>query len=179
MITVINGSPNKDSKTYSITSKLVENQRKHISIFNPYKMNINSCDDCTYCHHKDGCIKRDDMQSVYNSVANTETLIISSPIYFGHFTDQTMKVINRFQKYFSEKWIQKKDNVPTIKNLVIVSTAGHNDVMFEGLHITISILEKLFSTEHTYLLFKSHSESTEILDECTIKEIDKIKMGIG
>lgn len=172
MITVINGSPSKESKTMSLTKELIKGQ-KH-KVFTPYNMNISSCDDCTYCHYKKDCVKQDDMNQIYDSLEDTNTLIISSPIYFGHFTDQTMKVINRFQKYFSLKWIQKVDETPSIKNLIIVSTAGHDESMFAGLHVTINILKKVFQSENVQTLYVSNSDDFDINNHLEkIKQIEK------
>lgn len=176
MVTIINGSPNKDSKTLKVTTELLKTYNSDINIFNPYQMTIHSCDDCKYCHFVKGCSKQDDMYQIYQSIEKTDILIISSPIYFGHFTDQTMKIINRFQRYFSDKWIQK-NTAPKIKQLIIVSSAAHDNEMFKGLDVTISILEKLFSIEHTNRLYIPFSDSFNGISKSLQKQIDEITMG--
>jgi multimeric flavodoxin WrbA len=175
MILLLNGSPNKDSKTFALTKQILKNTEQVVHIFNPYMMNIASCDDCKYCHYKNECIKNDDMSNIYSLLNETDTVIISSPIYFGHFSDPIMKLINRFQKYYSAKWIQKETNVPVIRNLVIVATAGHSEKMFQGITLTSSILSSLFSTTNVYHFFVPFSESNLILTTKQLKLIETIK----
>ena len=176
MILVINGSPRKDSKTMSITKKIIETTSQEITILNPYNLNIKSCDDCRYCSHTKGCIKKDDMDNLYQLLQECTTLIISSPVYFGAFTDQTMKLINRFQRYFGEKWIIKSDKTPVIKNLIAVSSAASiNPKMFHGPSVTIDILSKLFSVEYSFTVFVSDSDNTPLLNEETLAKINKLK----
>lgn len=173
MITIINGSPNKFSKTLSLTNTLIDNTKQSVTRYDPYHLTIESCNDCCYCEHKESCNKHDDMIPIYNELEQTTTLIISSPIYFGHFSDQTMKVINRFQKYFNHKWIQKK-STPKIDHLIFVSTAGHSEEMFQGLNVTISILTKLFNAKTVHKLFIPYSEEHFDINDY-ISQINTIK----
>ena len=100
MILVINGSPNKNSKTLSVTNEIIKGSDEEIKYINAYDITADSCDDCKYCHTKKGCVKRDDMDFIYELLYSANTLIISSPVYFGGMSDQTMKIINRFQRFF-------------------------------------------------------------------------------
>jgi len=61
MILVINGSPNKDSKTLKVTKEIFKDSKEEIKYLDAYTINAQSCDDCKYCHTKIGCVKRDDM----------------------------------------------------------------------------------------------------------------------
>ena len=145
MILVLNGSPNKDSKTLKITKKLFDTQTEIIKIVNLYDLEFESCDDCQYCNHKIECKKKDDMHDIYDLLKKTDTLVISSPIYFGCLSDVTMKAINRFQRYFNQKFSLKDHNLPPVKNLVLVSTQGGEDKrMFRGAKETMRILSILF-----------------------------------
>ena len=173
---IINGSPNKESKTLKLAKSLVPD---NTMIINAYDLNINSCDDCKYCEVKDGCKYNDDMIKIYKYIKKIDTLIISSPIYFGSLSDKTMQIINRFQTFFSKKY-QRHEVVPVIKNLIIVSTQGsYRKEFFNGPLQTMFILSKVFSSTYTeHLLIPSADQSVK-LDELQKEIIKKIKKEIN
>ena len=49
MILILNGSPNKDSATMTISNDLIKKSKEEVIIINTYDLNITSCDDCKYC----------------------------------------------------------------------------------------------------------------------------------
>lgn len=145
MILVLNGSPNKNSQTLKITKRLFDKKTELIKIVNLYSHKFDSCDDCGYCNSKIGCIKKDDMDNIYDLLEKSTTLVISSPIYFGCLSDITMRAINRFQRYYNQKFSLMDNNIPPVENLILVSTQGGEDKkMFGGAKETMRILCKLF-----------------------------------
>ena len=148
MILILNGSPNKESRTLKVTNELFDKKTEIVKTLHLYNLDINSCDDCGFCEHTKDCKQKDDMFEVYDLLEKAETLVISSPIYFGCLSDVTMRTINRFQRYFGQKFSLKDNNLPPIKNLVLVSTQGGEDKrMFGGAKETLRILNILFKPE--------------------------------
>ncbi|PAT02170.1 hypothetical protein CI105_02160 [Candidatus Izimaplasma bacterium ZiA1] len=176
MILIINGSPNKNSKTLKLAKSFAT---KDYMIINAYEQLINSCDDCKFCETKDGCKFNDDMNNIYNIINEVDTLIISSPIYFGSLSDKTMSIINRFQTYFSKKY-QRKESVPTIKNLILVSTQGsYRKEFFNGPLQTMFILSKVFSSTFSEHLLIPSADQGVALNDNHKEKIDKIKKEIN
>ncbi len=177
MILVINGSPNKDSKTLSVTYEIIKDSKEEIIYIDAYKIKIDSCDDCKYCHSKIGCVKSDDMDNIYDLLYKAETLIISSPIYFGAMTDQTMKIVNRFQRFYEQKFSIKDNNIPRLNNLIIVSTQGGiNNDMFDGVKQTYNILELLFNPDYSVLLTVPSTDELHPLEQLKVfKKIHSIQ----
>jgi multimeric flavodoxin WrbA len=177
MILVINGSPNKNSKTLSVTSEILKHSNEEIEYINAYKITADSCDDCKYCHTKKGCVKRDDMDIIYKLLYKANTLVISSPVYFGGMTDQTMKIINRFQRFFEQKYSLKDSNIPRLNNLFVVSTQGGiNPDMFNGVFQTFKILELLFNPDYSAIVTVPSTDDFHPLDQTKVlKKIQKIK----
>lgn len=177
MILVINGSPNKDSKTLSVTKEILKYSEEEIKYVDTYNVNVESCDDCKYCHTKIGCTKSDDMDGIYELLFEADTLIISSPVYFGGLTDQTMKVINRFQRFFEQKFSIRDKNTPKFNNLVFVSTQGGvNTKMFTGIEVTFEILKLLFNPEYSEIITIPSTDLHHPLDKSsTKKQIQKIQ----
>ena len=177
MILVINGSPNKDSKTLELTKAILEDNKEQVKFINTYNINVESCDDCKYCSSKVGCIKKDDMNQIYDLLEETNTLIISSPVYFGALSDKTLAVINRFQRYFGQKFDLKDNNIPKIDNVIFVNTAGSKKKrMFRGLKETSKILSFLFNSKYNKNLFIGNSDHVSPLStKKAIKQINDIK----
>lgn len=176
MILILNGSPNTNSKSMSITNKLTENKKKIVK-FNSYDLVIDSCDDCKYCTTNLGCIKSDDMEDIYNALENTNTLIVSSPIYFGSLSDKLMKIINRFQRYYGQKYDLNDTNTPKIKNLVFVTTQGSEKLkMINGANLTLDILSTLFESKNIYSINSIKSDDfNPIEDKDIINRINELR----
>lgn len=176
MILIINGSPNKKSKTMSVVYTLLADSKDRKIVLNPYNMNIQSCDDCKYCEKVLGCNKNDDMNQVYELLNEADTLIISSPVYFGSLSDQAMKLINRFQRYYGQKFVLKDNNIPTFKNLILVSTQGSEKLrMFNGPLETMNILERLFKPIYSDNILIPVSDSIPLLSIKNFELVDNIK----
>lgn len=177
MILVINGSPNKNSKTLSVTNEVLKYSNEEIKYINAYSIEIESCDDCKYCHTKKGCIKRDDMDIIYELLYQANTLVISSPVYFGGMTDKTMKIINRFQRFFEQKYSLKDNNIPRLNNLLVISTQGGVNIkMFDGVYQTYKILELLFNPDYSEIVTAPSTDDFHPLDQPkVVKKIQTIK----
>ena len=176
MILILNGSPNKNSKTMNVTNRLLENNDSEIALINAYKVDVESCQDCKYCDHAIGCSKNDDMNDVYTKLYKADTLIISSPIYFGALSDKLMTIINRFQRFYSQKFTLKQGSIPTFKNLILVSTQGSDKArMFNGAKETLNILDKLFEPEFISEILIPSSDQSPLLTSNDIEKINEIK----
>lgn len=178
MIVVINGSPNLDSKTLGITKEIIKYTDKEINYVDAYTVNVESCDDCKYCKFKIGCIKKDDMEFIYELLYKADTLIISSPVYFGGMTDKVMKIINRFQRFFEQKYSMKNNDIPKFHNLIVVSTQGGADInMFNGIYETFKILNLLFTPDYSDIVTAPSTDMIHPLEQenvlAKIKEIQK------
>ena len=177
MILVINGSPNKDSKTLSVTKEILKYSNEEIIYIDAYKVNVDSCDDCKFCNTKIGCIKRDDMDGIYDLMYKATSLIISSPVYFGGMSDQTMKIINRFQRFFEQKFTIRKGDIPTFNNLIFVSTQGGvNTDMFDGVIQTYKILGFLFRPDYSEIITVPSTDMNHPLKQSKAKrKIERIQ----
>ena len=148
-----------------------------IKYIDTYKVNVSSCDDCKYCNTKIGCTKRDDMDDIYDLLYKASSLIISSPVYFGGLSDQTMKIINRFQRFFEQKFTIRKGDIPTFNNLIFVSTQGGvNTDMFDGVIQTYKILSFLFNPDYSEIITIPSTDLTHPLKQNkAIRQINKIQ----
>lgn len=100
-ILVLNGSPRPNGNTAKMTAAFREAAEKNghqVICFNVCKMNIKGCLACEYCHGKGqgSCIQKDDMQTIYHELKDTEMLVFASPIYYHGMSGQLKCVIDRF-----------------------------------------------------------------------------------
>ncbi|WP_028506182.1 flavodoxin family protein [Ruminococcus sp. FC2018] len=100
-ILVLNASPRPDGNTAKMTAAFCEEAQKHghnAVCLNVCRMNIKGCLACEYCHGKGqgACVQKDDMQTVYSQLKDTEMLVLASPIYYHGITGQLKCVIDRF-----------------------------------------------------------------------------------
>lgn len=176
MILVLNGSPNKNSKTMGITRDLINIPNEEISIINAYDVNIESCRDCKYCDHAIGCKHNDDMNDIYTLLYKADTLIISSPIYFGGLSDKLMVIINRFQRFYSQKYVINDSNLPSFRNIILVSSQGSDKMrMFNGPLETLNILDKLFSPNYIDSILVPESDKKDYINRSIKEQILNIK----
>lgn len=176
MILVLNGSPNKLSKTMSIVNRLLDDTNENIEIINAYKKDVASCSDCKYCDHALGCSKNDDMNEIITKMYKADTLIIASPIYFGALSDKLMTIINRFQRFYSQKYTLKTSLIPSFTNIILIATQGSDKTrMFAGAKETLHILDKLFKPRYCDSILVANSDQDTYITNEVINQISKIK----
>ncbi|MFP4286408.1 MAG: flavodoxin family protein [Candidatus Izemoplasmataceae bacterium] len=169
----INGSPNLNGFTMGVAKEVLKSY--DIKRYDSYQVNVNSCDDCKVCHYKLGCKFNDDHTKIIEDLKIANTLILTTPIYFGAMTDQLLKIINRFQSLFERKFTHNTHDI-AIDNLIVISTCASDDTsMFDGLKLTIRILEKLFSVKNTFTLLLGNTDQVNPLntEESTIKSFQE------
>ncbi|MEC9485328.1 MAG: flavodoxin family protein [Candidatus Izemoplasma sp.] len=173
MITILNGSPHKKGKTMMGTNILLEGHTS-LSQFDAYDMQVNSCDDCKLCTHTPRCKFKDDVTSFYHTLDNSDVLIISSPIYFGTLTDQTMQVINRLQVYYNQKFMNN-NQLTTLDHIIfMVSQGSDKPYMHEGIYYIARILGKLFDAK-THVFAFTDTDNKEAIDDTLKQQLTNLK----
>ena len=111
----INASPRKEGNTAFIVTKILEGAKERgaeTKSFSFSDLDIKPCRGCLACHKGDrGCVINDDMQKIYEAMAQADAIILGSPIYMGQmsaqakiFTDRLFAQISpRFSPHFKEK----------------------------------------------------------------------------
>ena len=99
----------------------------HATVIDICKKNIKGCLACEYCHTKGNgvCVQKDDMQEVYNRLAETEMLVIASPIYYHGISGQLKCAIDRF---YAAAYPQKPKH---LKKVAMILSSG-DAKMYDG-----------------------------------------------
>ena len=122
-ILVLNGSPRPKGNTAALIAafrKGAESAGHQVSVLQVGTMNIGGCKGCEYCHTKGGgaCIQKDDMAEVYPALAESEMLLLASPVYYHGLSGQLESVISRFYAVMA----------PAAKKWALLLTSGSPNV---------------------------------------------------
>lgn len=98
-IVIINGSPRKNGATAKILKrmreKLEDKEDVTISYYNLEEYSLLECRGCLTCYAKGICHLKDDMESINQEVAESDALIIGSPVYVSNVPCTLKKYIDR------------------------------------------------------------------------------------
>jgi multimeric flavodoxin WrbA len=122
-ILVLNGSPRPKGNTAALIAAFregAESAGHQVSVLQVGTMNIGGCKGCEYCHTKGGgaCIQKDEMAEVYPALAESEMLLLASPVYYHGLSGQLESVISRFYAVMA----------PAAKKWALLLTSGSPNV---------------------------------------------------
>lgn len=103
-VVAIMGSPRKNGNTSNLINEIIKGAEKsgaETKLFNLIDMNIKPCQACYYCRKHEGCLIKDDMQGLYESIKYADAIIIGSPIYMFQITGQMKQLIDRLYPLLS------------------------------------------------------------------------------
>jgi multimeric flavodoxin WrbA len=124
------GSSRKEGNTAWVVNKILEGaaeQGAETQAWYFSDLDINPCRGCLGCVKNDRCVINDDMQRLYDALAQADALVLGSPIYMGQMSAQakifTDRLFAQITPRFSPKF--KKENAG--KKLILVFTQGNPD----------------------------------------------------
>ena len=130
MILILNGSPRTNGLTVQMIGALRDGALSaghEVRQFDVCRMNVHGCIACEYCHTRGSgrCVQKDDMQEIYPSLQQAETLVLASPIYYHNLSGQLKCVIDRF--YASGF----PEDLTNLKKIAMFLSSGDPD-MYDG-----------------------------------------------
>ncbi len=122
-IAVLNGSPRPKGNTAALIDAFregAESKGHQVSVLQVGTMKIGGCKGCEYCHTKGGgaCVQKDDMAEVYPALAESDVLLLASPVYYHGLTGQLQSVVSRFYAV----------GAPAAKKWALLLTSGSPNV---------------------------------------------------
>jgi multimeric flavodoxin WrbA len=122
-IVVLNGSPRPKGNTAALIDAFkegAESKGHQVSVLQVGTMKIAGCKGCEYCHTKGNgaCVQKDDMAEVYPALAESEMLLLASPVYYHGLTGQLESVVSRFYAV----------GAPAAKKWALLLTSGSPNV---------------------------------------------------
>lgn len=139
----IYGSPRKGGNTDQLLDKALEGAESagaEVSRVYARKLNMCGCIECGGCDETGKCVVKDDMQSVYPLLEESDVIILSSPIFFYGVTAQVKALIDRSQASWSKRMLEKtpqeRKTFDSGKGYLIAVGATRGENLFEGAILT-------------------------------------------
>ncbi len=125
-----NASPRKEGNTAWTVNKILEGakaQGAETQAWHFSDLDIKPCRSCYGCKQGErGCIINDDMQKLYNALAQADALVLGSPVYMGQMSAQAKIFTDRLYAQFSPRFSPYfKESMK--KKLILVFTQGNPD----------------------------------------------------
>ena len=143
--TVLFGSPRKQGTTAAALSVLVSELEKLggvCRVFDLYEENPTTCLGCKGCQDAEGfgCVQEDSLTDIYSEIADSDLLLLASPIYCWFCTAPMKAAVDRFiyatNKFYGDSG--QKTMLLKGKSLAALATCGYpaekgSDIWSEGL----------------------------------------------
>lgn len=129
---ILQGSPRKNGNTQALVLPFAERMKEEghrYKLFWLYDMNLEPCHACRNCQEdwsKFNCRIRDDMQIIFDSIMESDLIVLASPIYSWYCTPPLKVVLDRcvygMNKYYGDTagpslWAEK--------NMALITTCGY------------------------------------------------------
>lgn len=127
------GSPRAKSNSAAIAARFSETAGKSGAEVKSYTLNslkYRGCQACMACKTKlEKCALKDDLSEVLDAVAESDVVVIASPVYFGGISGQLKTAIDRFYSFLKPNFHDIPDPVRLApgKKLVFIITQGNAD----------------------------------------------------
>lgn len=167
---VLFSSPNRKGNTSILLDNFLKEYKGEVEILNVYDLNIEPCIDCRYCYNTGKCKLKDDMIRIYEKIDICDVVVIASPMYFTSFPAPLKMVIDRFQAYWSRKFIIKEQTPLKRKRGVLLMSSGLKGE-FAFSHCE-AIIKQFFSLINAEFFSKVYAEAT---DKNPVKDNENIK----
>ncbi len=174
-ICLLLGSPRKGGNSETMAEALVSEVNGDVEIdrFRLGDMTIDGCLDCRKCWSGGRpCIIDDEMDNIYESLAETDTVIFATPLYWYSWSSQIKPVLDRLVPFVSDEAL----SVLKGKKAILVASAGDShESCFDGLLYSFrescKLLEMEITGEFCYPDLYTKNEASE--DEGLIADLKK------
>lgn len=107
MTLIFNGSPRKGGDTMAMIGAFCEEMGGEIEVVDSVGAKVSPCMDCRHCWKNAGCCINDDMQRIYEKIAQADCIILASPLYFSELTGSLLVMMSRLQCVYAARRFQK------------------------------------------------------------------------
>lgn len=96
------------------------------------KLDARGCQACDSCKTKtDRCVLKDELAEVLEAVAQTDVLVMATPIYFADISAQMKLFVDRCYSYLKPyETVPEATRLPAGKKIVLITTQNRTEEMF-------------------------------------------------
>lgn len=118
-------SPRKGGNCDTVVNAIADSAKengKDVKIFylNPMT-DRKGCQGCNGCKKAGRCVAKDDLTPVLDAIRDSESVVLSSPVYFGEACGQYRLLEDRFYSFINGDF---SPNISTGKKVAIVTSCG-------------------------------------------------------
>jgi multimeric flavodoxin WrbA len=140
----IYGSPRKGGNSDRLLDRALEGAASSgaeiRSIF-VRKLDFSGCKECGGCDKTGKCVVKDDMDSIYPLLEESDAIILASPIFFYSVTAQAKALIDRSQAMWSKRMMEKtredRRRYDSGKGYLIAVGASSGEKLFDCAQLTV------------------------------------------
>lgn len=179
----IMGSPRKNKNTNDLLDIFIQGLDKNkydIKKIYLRDKKLENCTSCYYCGENIDCAINDDMNEIYNDL-ESELIIFAAPLYFNSINGLSKTVVDRSQRYWSEKYIVGKRDSKVDKKGIFLSVGGA-PFSYNQFYGAITVMDYFFKAINTKYLgnyLVSNTDKEPINKQLLIKdELESIARNI-
>ncbi len=135
-ITCLLGSPRPNGNSSYLASRFCAGAEKRgatVSVFPLNKLAYKGCQGCMACKTKlEKCVLQDGLTDVLAAAAETDVLVLATPVYFGEITAQLKAFVDRTFSWFTPDFLtsDRPSRLAPGKKLVLIQVQGQPDPAF-------------------------------------------------
>ncbi len=157
------GSPRKNGNTDRLVDAFVKGAeaRHEVEVVSAHDYKVAPCIGCNTCFLRDGnrCAQDDDMTRIYGKLAESDTVVIASPVYFYGISAQLKAVIDRLHTPMRDHFQIKK------LGLILVG-AAHLPELFDAILAQYRLVLNFFHLEDAgTVLVRGAREKGDVTEE--------------
>ncbi len=124
---IINSSPRNNGVCVEVLNQIKPYFKEcEIKEYDLYKLSPAPCIACGYCELHEGCSNKD-LDIFFEDFEDADYIAIFSPMYNNFFPAPLKALIDRFQRYYSAKFLRgAKEPIKKHKSLGLVIASGSN-----------------------------------------------------
>lgn len=172
-IAVLIGSPRKNGNTEILANAFIDGvnkQENNVEVISVIGKRVNGCTGCNFCYRDSShnCVQKDDMQRIYEKLADADVLVIATPVYFYGVSSQLKCIIDRLHNPIR--------NTFKVKELVLLAVcADATPTVFDSV-ITMynSVLSYFSLRDGGVLTVPGIAEKGDILGNAALMEARKL-----
>lgn len=105
------GSPRLGGNSAILLDALLSGAEENgasVTRINLAAINITHCIECGECDTTGKCVLQDDMTEIYDQLAESDCVVVASPIFFYNITSRTQALVERSQACWTGKYFLKR-----------------------------------------------------------------------
>lgn len=173
-ICVLDGSPHPSGFTNELLETFLsifyQHDERDISYWHTYALEAKPCIDCRVCSKEERCTFSD-LDEFYDDFEQCDLFIVSTPVHFLSMPAPLKAVIDRFQRYYSARFILKKQQpIEKKRQSFFISTCGSNDTMgFDIIEKQLDMVNAISNLSSLGSFVFSETDTKNITNEDKIK----------